>query len=348
MRFQSELYESDIRYVSQLKLDWKVLEEKTILVTGATGMIGTFLIDVLMYRNIKYQNKISILALSRNKNKLEQTFKEYKDSKYVHLIEQDVTREFSYNKKIDYIIHAASNTHPIEYAKDPIGTITSNVLGTFNLLECAKKHSGCKMILLSSVEIYGENRGDIDKFDESYIGYINCNTLRAGYPESKRLAESMLQAYRTQEKVDSVSIRLCRTYGPTVAKDDSKAISQFIRCAVENHNIVLKSEGNQLYSYVYVADAVSAILYVMLYGKSGEAYNVADEKSDITLKNLAEILAHEAGTNVVFELPEENEKKGYSTATKAVLNAEKVKKLGWCAKYSINDGLVRTVKILQG
>jgi nucleoside-diphosphate-sugar epimerase len=346
MRFESDLYAEDVDYVSHIDADWKMLDGKTVMITGATGMIGTFLIDVLMQRNAAYNSEIHIIAASRNINKLEDRFKSYKGSEYLVLLKYDVTEKFTYTGHIDHIVHAASNTHPKEYSNDPIGTITTNILGTYNLLEWIKDHVGCKMTLLSSVEIYGENRGDVDRFQETYSGYIDCNTLRAGYPESKRLSESMLQAYQSQAGVESVIVRLCRTYGPTVEPDDTKAISQFIKKAADKQDIVLKSAGTQLYSYIYVSDAVSAILYVLMCGKNGEAYNVADASSDITLKELAEILANEAGTSVVYEIPTDNEKKGYSTATKALLDPAKINKLGWKPRYTMEEGLTRTLKIL--
>lgn len=347
MRFKSELYQEDIEYVAGLDLNWDILNGKIIMVTGASGMIGTFLIDVLMYRNTVFYNNITIFAVSRNKNKLEQKFSYYDGQECFRIIEHDVTQEITLTEQSDYIIHAASNTHPMEYANDPIGTITTNVFGTYNLLEYAAKGNGCKVVLLSSVEIYGENYSDADRFSEKDCGYIDCNTLRAGYPESKRLSETMLQAYRTQKNINGLSVRLCRTYGPTVEKDDSKALSQFIEKAVNGEDIVLKSDGKQLYSYIYTADAISAILYVMLKGTDGETYNVSDPGSDITLKALAESLAEKAGTKVLFELPDVDEKKGYSTATKALLEAEKLRQLGWQARYIIREGLARTITILR-
>lgn len=347
MKFKSKWYQEDVEYVAKLDLNWEILNGKTVMVTGASGMIGIFLIDVLMYRNAVYKNHITIFAVSRNKDKLEQRFRSYIGQEGFTIIEHDVTKEITLSEPSDYIIHAASNTHPVEYAKDPIGTITTNVFGTYHLLEYAAKGDGCNVILLSSVEIYGENRSTIDRFSEKDCGYIDCNTLRAGYPESKRLSEAMLQAYREQKKVHALSVRLCRTYGPTLERDDSKALSQFMRKAVDGEDIVLKSDGQQLYSYIYTADAVSAILYVMLRGEDGEAYNVADSESDLTLKALAEILAEKAGTKVVFELADGDEKKGYSTATKAMLEAEALRRLGWKARYTIREGLERSIEMLR-
>ena len=144
---------------------------------------------------------------------------------------------------VDYVIHLASNTHPLQYSLDPIGTITTNVFGTYNTLEFAKKQHAVRYAFASSNEIYGENRGDKELFDESYCGYIDSNTLRAGYPESKRCSEALCQAFNKQENIDVVIPRLTRSYGPTMLMSDTKAISQFIKKALANEDIVLKSEG---------------------------------------------------------------------------------------------------------
>ena len=205
----------------------------------------------------------------------------------------------------DYLIHAASNTHPMQYSQDAIGTIATNITGTQNLLEYAVSHKTKRCCFLSSVEIYGENRGDTEKFEENYLGYIDCNTVRAGYPESKRLGEALCNAYRQTHNLEFVISRLSRVYGPTMLLTDSKAIAQFIKKAAAGEDIILKSEGNQKYSYTYVTDAASAILYTLLKGETGKAYNAADDQSDITLKDMAAYLARLAGSRVIFQLPEE-------------------------------------------
>lgn len=230
--------------------------------------------------------------MGRNVDKAKNRFEKYWTSPCFEFVSHDINEPLELNNvnKIDYVVHLASNTHPVAYATDPIGTVTANIIGTNNLLKFAAEHSAERFAFASSNEIYGENRGDVELFDESYCGYINSNTLRAGYPESKRCGEALCQAYKKQKNLDVVIPRFTRSYGPTMLKTDTKAISQFIKKAVAGENIVLKSAGTQYYSYTYVADAVSGFLTVLLKGESGEAYNIADESSDIMLKDLAKLL----------------------------------------------------------
>ena len=197
------------------------------------------------------------------------------------------------------------------------------------------------------MEIYGQNRGDVEYFDEAYSGYIDCNTLRAGYPESKRLSEALCQAFVKEKGIDYVSARLPRTYGPTMLMSDTKALSQFIMKGLSCEDIVLKSQGYQFFSYAYVADSASAVLSIMLAGEKGAAYNIADSQSDISLRELAQLVAAASGTRLRFELPDSVEMAGYSTATKAVMDSSRLKSLGWLPCYNIESGINRTLSILR-
>lgn len=346
--YDNSLYVEDLNYVSDLDLPWNKLHNKSILISGATGLAGSFLIDVLMCKNRNGLN-CKVYALSRNIHKAYSRFTAWKDSSFLQLISHDINfpLEGVGFGKVDYVLHMASNTHPMQYSTDPIGTITTNIIGLQNMLEFAVNHHSERFAFTSSNEIYGENRGDVELFDEDYCGYINSNTMRAGYPESKRCGEALCQAYKAQKSLDIVVPRLTRSYGPTMLMTDTKAISQFIRKGIAKEDIVLKSTGTQLYSYTYVADAVSGLLFVLLKGLNGEAYNISDEKSDVMLKDLASTIANIVGKKVVFEIPDAVEAAGYSTATKARLDSSKLKKLGWTARYDIQTGMERTIKILR-
>ncbi len=331
-------YEEELRYWSQQKRIWENLEGKTILISGISGAVGRCLTELFMLHG-----GIQVIGISRNEQTAKDCLEKYWDSNFFRYLPCDVNTPIPECGSVDYIIHAASNTHPKQYAQDPIGTITANVFGTKNMLDYGISHGLRRFCFVSSVEIYGENRGDKRKFDESYLGYLDCNTLRAGYPESKRLGEALCNAYGEKYGVDFVIPRLSRVYGPTMLNSDSKAISQFIKKAKSGEDIVLKSRGEQEYSYVFVLDAAVGIVWSLVFGRRGEAYNVTDENSEITLKELAEGLAKLAGTRVVYEQSDEMERKGYSAATRAVLDGRKIAQIGWQARIGMEEGLMDTV-----
>lgn len=345
----NKMYIEDVRYAAGLRLPWNSLQGKKLLITGACGLIGSFAIDVLMEKNGSSDLNCKIYALGRNRRAAEERFADYWDNSLFCFLCHDVNSplEEKTDEDFDCIIHLASCTHPVAYAQNPIATIATNVLGTNYLLRYAVGHHAQRFVFASSNEIYGENRGDAELFTETYCGYTDPNTLRAGYPESKRCAEALCQAYLKEKGINVVIPRFTRTYGPTMLMSDTKAVSQFIIKAVRGENIVLKSEGTQYYSYTYVADAVSGLFTVMLSGQCGEAYNIADIKSDIRLKNLAETAAEISHTKVIYDIPNATEKAGYSMATKARLDGNKLKSLGWDMKYDIHAGMERTIGILR-
>ena len=340
-------YQKDVTSVCILDLPWNKLTNKSMLISGATGMIGSCLIDVIMQKNKGGQN-CKVYALGRSAEKARARFDYCFAGENFEFISCDINKPLECSiGSVDYILHLASNTHPAAYSGDPIGTVTTNIIGTNNLLNYAVEHETERFLFASSVEIYGENLGDIEKFNETSLGYIDCNTLRAGYPESKRCGEALCQAYKKQYGLDVVIPRISRVYGPTMLMSDTKASSQFILNAVSGRNIILKSAGNQYYSYTYVVDAVSGLMAVLLKGKNGETYNIADENSDITLKGFAALCAKAAETKVVFELPDADEAAGYSKATVARLDNQKLKSLGWRAKTDIKSGIFKTIDIIK-
>lgn len=345
-RLDNALYQEDLAN-AVCGVDVSALDGALIMISGATGMIGACLIDALLHKAETSSFSCKVIALGRSEAKARERLPYFGRPDFA-FEELDVSASGTTPAHAaDVIIHLASTTHPRAYATQPIGTITSNVSGLINLLEHAGRTEGSRFVFASSVEVYGENRGDADSFDEAYCGYLNCNTLRAGYPESKRLGEALCQAYASERGQEIFVPRLPRTFGATVLPSDTKAISQFIKKSVAREDIVLKSAGTQTYSYLYVADVVRGLLWMLGKRLVGDAYNLADPSMDASLRTLAERLAGLAGREVVFELPDEVERAGYSTATRATMDGSRLAATGWKPLYSLDAALERTVSILR-
>lgn len=316
---------------------------KSFLITGSTGLLGSVLIDALMLANHRNAN-ISVYAVGRNKEKAFERFGEYYDDDYFHFIEQDVRQPLPNEINVDYIIPLASNTHPLAYSQYPIETIEINVKGAEYALEKAVE---CDATVLypSTVEIYGNARGE-DVFTEDYTGQLNLSTARACYTESKRVSEALCQSFIAEREVKVKIVRLSRIFGPTMLMSDSKASSQFIIKALNGEDIILKSKGEQYFSYTYTADAVSAMLTVLANGENGVPYNISNELCNVHLKDFARYCAEWAGKNVVFDLPSDIEKKGFSVAMQAILDNSRLKSIGWIPKYEMKEAINRTLDIL--
>lgn len=340
---QHPLYQEDLERITQLG-DINRLYGKSFMISGATGLIGVCLIDALMHLNKKGAN-ITIYALGRSREKAALRLGEYFEDNNFHFVEREASESLLELPKVDVIIPLASNTHPLAYSKYPIETININVKGAEQALE---KALACNAMVLypSTVEVYGNARGD-DDFTEDYTGMLNLATSRACYTESKRLSEALCQSYIAERGAQVKIVRLSRVFGPTMLMSDSKASSQFIQKALAGENIVLKSKGEQLFSYTYVADAVGAMLHVLLHGEEGVAYNIANEACNVRLKDFAQLCAEWADKQVVFELPSEIEQKGFSIAMRAVLDNSRLKGLNWHPQYVMKDAVYRTLSILK-
>lgn len=333
------LYQEDIHNILNT-IDTDELSGKTFLVTGATGMVGVMLIDVLMQLP-----HTKVIAVGRSKAKAQNRLGEYYDNSNFNFIEQDVQVPFSEDLKVDYIIPLASNTHPMAYSQYPIETMLINMEGARNALDLAAS-SNATVIYPSSVEIYG-NSEEGHFFVENSNGKLNLANSRACYTESKRSCEALCQSYKSERNVKIKIVRLCRIFGPTMLMSDTKASSQFIIKAINNEDIVLKSEGNQYFSYIYVADAVAAILYVLLKGQDGEAYNISNLDTNVHLKDFANQCASYNNKKVLFDLPSEAEKNGFSIASTAILVNHKLLSLGFVPSYNLREGIRRTLEILK-
>ena len=343
MNKQHPLYQEDLDRILQTNgID--SLKGMRFLITGATGLIGVCLIDALMRYN-RQGADIDVYALGRSREKAASRLGDYLGDAHFHFVEHDAHDPLPKIPDADVIIPLASNTHPLAYSQYPIETVEINVKGAEHALQKAVE-CGATVLYPSTVEVYGNARGE-DIFTEDYTGMLNLSTARSCYTESKRLSEALCQSYIAERGARVKIVRLSRAFGPTMLMSDSKASSQFILKALGGEDIVLKSKGEQMFSYTYVADAVSAMLYVLVHGENGQPYNISNEACNVRLKDFARLCAEWAGREVVFELPSETEQKGFSIAMRAILDNNRIKGIGWQPGYTMADAISRTLSILK-
>jgi nucleoside-diphosphate-sugar epimerase len=339
-------YQKDLSIVAGLDfIPWHKLKNKSVLITGATGLICSFLIDVLMFRNKCYNSNISLYALSRNVCFAKKRFEIYWNNSLFKYIQYDISEKINLEDKVNFIIHGASNAYPASYVADPVGTMKSNLWGISNLLDYTLKMKSERILYISSGEIYGEGNGE--DFVESYSGYVDCLNPRSCYPSSKRAAESLCVSYSHQYDVDVVIARPCHIYGPTITDSDDRVFAQFIRNVLTKNDVILKSRGEQYRSYCYVSDCVSALLVILLKGDRGNAYNISNKYSNVSIVELAQAIALASGQHVIFDIPSNMKEEGYTSITRAVLSSTKLELLGWAAKYVLSAGIQQTIQILS-
>lgn len=336
------LYKEDIESVLKLDCDFSRLKGKTILITGATGLIGSRLVYMLMSIN---ENSFIVYAAGRNIERAKRLFSKYLDNPLFHFLHFDVSEAFDFNIDFDFVIDSAGMSSPALYKSNPVEVMESNILGVKNLLDYGKKHNLKKFVYVSSGEIYGEGDGRI--FSEEYSGYINPLQSRSCYPIAKRASETLCAAYSKEYGIDVSIARPCHVYGPTLNSYDNRVYAQFIQNALKNENIVLKSKGEQFRSWIYVDDCASALIFILLNGKNCEAYNIANSDSNLSIRELAETVARITKRNVVTILPDDEKKGNTTPITKAVFSTDKLNSLGWNARVGIEEGIRRTIEIMR-
>ncbi|WP_316606567.1 NAD-dependent epimerase/dehydratase family protein [Streptococcus pluranimalium] len=347
--YNNKVVQDDLKNIlSATYIDWQKLEGKTVLITGVNGMLATYMAYVLAYLNEHKNARITILAGARNIAKAETRFLELKSHEFFNLIYHDVNNPFDYDGTVDYIIHAASNASPRFILEDPVGIIKANTIGTMNLLEFAKDKDITNFLFLSTREIYGKSIKD--NIDEQAYGAFDILESRACYPESKRMAETMMQSYYDQFGIPFTIARLAHSYGPGMEiANDGRIMSDLLNNVIRKEDIVLKSDGSAERAFCYLADAVTGLFTVLLNGDNGQAYNIANEESPIMIRELAELLVSsfpERHLNLVFDIPKEMGK-GYSKMGRTQLDTSKLEELGWKKDISLEVGIKKTIESFE-
>lgn len=342
---ESVFIQRDIEELVSQKEYFEPFVNSSIVVTGATGLIGSILIKSL----IKYGN-IKVYACCRDENKFNSIFKDY-TSDFLIPVYSDILNLDLSDISYDYVIHCASITDSKTFVEKPVETINIAIDGTRNLLsQCLqKKIKG--FLYLSSLEVYGSFDSDsIKNVKESDFGFIDCMSIRSSYSEGKRMVENICKAYQTQYNLPIKVARLCQTFGVGVSYTDNRVFAQFARAAIEEKDIVLKTKGDTVRNYCYITDAVSGILTILAKGQIGEAYNIANMQTTISISNMAEMVCDKFGGNkikLVFDIVEDVTKLGYNPTVKIQLDSKKLSNIGWHPIVSLEEMFSRLINYLR-
>ena len=335
----SKQYLSDIRR-TVVEMELSRLAGKTLCLTGATGLIGSYLIDCLMAADID----LRIICLVRDEARARSQFSLWREDRRLVFGTADLRQKTELEGRVDYLIHAASPTGPYQYSVNPVATMDTNYIGTKQLLDLASE-KGAKFMFVSSSEVYGKN--DTPSLKETNYGYIDILDTRACYNESKRAAETLCVCYAKEKEIKVVIPRLSRVYGPTMKLTDSKAMSQFLVNAASGRNIVLKSEGTQQFNYTYVGDVARALVILLTHDNAEVAYNIANPEL-VPLRQIAEKLAALSNARVVFDLPAETEARGYSKCLISSLDSSRfAEEYHFSFETPLDLGLKNTLPVLK-
>lgn len=343
--------QEDVEQVAKSEfIPWNSYSSNSVLVTGATGLIGSLTVLALACHNRLYNQNIKIKALARNKEKAEHVFSSLLGRDGFEIVLGDVTNPLDAVDSADYIIHCASATSSKFFVTKPVETISIAIDGTRNVLELARRCETKGVLYLSSLEVYGIPREGHVRMLENEAGYIDSMQVRSSYSEGKRMIECLCASYASEYGVPVKVVRLAQTFGAGVAYDDGRVFAQFARSAIEGTDIVLRTKGETLRNYCYTADAVAALLVVLAKGCVGEAYNVANENTAISIADMAKLVCKkfsDGKSKVVFDIAEDATKLGYNPIVKICLDTSKLKKLGWKPQSAIEEMFERTIESMK-
>lgn len=347
----NKIIQEDLATICSYKaVDWDRFNNKTVLVTGANGMLPSYLVYTLLYLTEIKGYKIKVIALVRNIDKATAKFKHYLNSGFLTLLVQDVASPIDIEGNLDYIIHAASQASPKYYGIDPVGTINANVQGTINVLALAREKHSKSVLYVSSGEVYGKKDDGIPNTENEY-GLIDPLSVRSCYGQSKRMGETLCVCWNYQFNTHAKIVRPFHCFGPGMLLNDGRVFADFIGNILRNEDIVIHSDGSAVRAFCYITDATIQFFKVLLDGHDSEAYNVGNSNNAISIKELAETLTTlypEKKLKVVVDIDENDLRtsKMKSPLSVSIPDTHKIEVLGIHPKVSIKDGFNRTIESL--
>lgn len=344
---QDALLQADLEDISERGLPLDKLRDAYVLVTGATGLVGSMLVKALACMNRRHRLGMKIMPMIRDEKKARSVYGGLFDRKDIMPVQGDILKPLAVANPIDYIFHGASVTSSKTFVTQPVETIDIAITGTKNVLELAREKRVRGMVYISSMEAFGITDASLDSVKEEDLGYIDVMNVRSCYSESKRMCELMCASYAHEYGVPANAARLAQTFGAGVSKEEGRVFAQFAKSAILGKDIVLHTKGESTGNYCYTADAVAGLLTVLLKGNKGEVYTVANPAATTRIRDMAQMIAKRiAGgkIQVVFDIPEDALTYGYAPDVTLHLNADKLMRLGWKPVYGLQEMYERLIQ----
>lgn len=342
----SERYWNDVGEVAGEIPGIEKIYNRSVFITGATGMICSAVAEILLWLNKTANAGIRIYLAGRDKTRVKNRFYCFDEGRDYYFTFFDAAEGGILDLQADYMIHGAGNADPGSMSRQPVETMLANIVGLDRLLSAAVRGSTKRLLYISSSEVYGK-KANAEPYRENDYGYVDILNPRACYPCSKRAAETLCAAYAKEFGLDTVTVRPGHIYGPSITDTDDRASAQFTRAAAAGQDIVMKSAGQQLRSYCYTLDCASGILAVLLNGEVGTAYNISNRDSVVTIRDVAEAFAEAAGVKVVYSDPSDAEKRSYNLMDNSALDARRLELLGWRGRFDLKRGVGKTMEMLK-
>lgn len=323
------------------------LEGKTIAITGSTGLLGACMVHCLLALKAQRGVNLHVVAVARNMEKAVHLFGEEHEELSYYQYDFSSTEPFQPKRKVDYLFHFAAPTASKDFVEKPVETMNTVYMGMQNILNYAEQAKLESLVLASTLEVYGTITDDSTPLTEDKQGYLDPMATRSSYPLAKRAAEGLCHNYAVEKQVKVKVARLAQTFGAGVSKQDNRVFAQFVRSVIHDEDIILHTTGELSRCYCYTTDAISAMLYILLKGEDGTAYNVANEATYISIRQMAELVAETFNPDYVNVVIEIQEGLGYSPTTKLRLDTQRIQTLGWTPYYNMKDMFGRLIASMK-